>query len=148
MTFLLGPLRDVFSLVCTGYQASFSFNLVDILQTQGDHIAKCIGACREKDAVMDASEESEEWWVQQVIANRGKSNYAKNCTPGCKAPQRSVPCSVQCRIVSQSGAVCLDYNFEGQEQRRQDGNFNGGVLAYYEHVNAVGDNLDDNFDFS
>ena len=45
-------------------------------------------------------------------------------------------------------AVCLDYNFEGQEQRRQDGNFNGGVLAYYEHVNAVGDNLEDNFDFS
>ena len=70
--------------MCTGYQASFSFNLVDILQTQGDHIAKCIGACREKDAVMDASEESEEWWVQQVIANRGKSNYAKNCTPGCE----------------------------------------------------------------
>ena len=96
---------------------------MDILQTQGDHIAKCIGACREKDAVMDASEESEEWWVQQVIANRGKSNYAKNCTPGY-------------------------YNFEGQEQRRQDGNFNGGVLAYYEHVNAVGDNLDGNFDFS
>ena len=51
-------------------------------------------------------------------------------------------------LLSQSGAVSLDYNFEGQEQRRQDGNFNGGVLAYYEHVNAVGDNLEDNFDFS
>ena len=137
--------------MCTGYQASFSFNLVDILQTQGDHIAKCIGACREKDAVMDASEESEEWWVQQVIANRGKSNYAKNCTPGrerncspfrSNRPMPSSPHSLTER------AVCLDYNFEGQEQRRQDGNFNGGVLAYYEHVNAVGDNLEDNFDFS
>ena len=105
------PLRDVSSLVlCTGYQASFSFNLVNILQTQGDHIAKCIGACREKDAVMDASEESEEWWVQQVIANRGKSNYAKNCTPGCKAPQNSVPCSVQfsqrCRVVNNTDYNC------------------------------------------
>ena len=94
--------------MCTGYQASFSFNLVDILQTQGDHIAKCIGACREKDAVMDASEESEEWWVQQVIANRGKSNYAKNCTPGCKAPQNSVVRHT--RSNSHSGAVWSDYN--------------------------------------
>ena len=82
--------------MCTGYQASFSFNLVDILQTQGDHIAKCIGACREKDAVMDASEESEEWWVQQVIANRGKSNYAKNCTPGCERNCSPFRSTVQC----------------------------------------------------
>ena len=42
----------------------------------------------------------------------------------------------------------ITISVEGQEQRRQDGNFNGGVLAYYEHVNAVGDNLEDNFDFS
>jgi hypothetical protein len=39
---------------------------------------------------LQVSEASEEWWVQQVIANRGKSNYAKDCTPGY-------------------------YNFEGQE---------------------------------
>ena len=35
-----------------------------------------------RDIVMDVSEAAEEWWVQQVIANRGKSNYSANCTPG------------------------------------------------------------------
>ena len=71
---------------------------------------------------MDVTEASEDWWVQQVVANRGESSYAANCTPGY-------------------------YNFEGQEQRHQDGNFNGGVLAYYEHMNSVGDSLLDHFDF-
>ena len=96
------------------HQAAFSFNLVDILKTQGDHIAKCIAACNDKQhgVVMDVTEESEEWWVQQVIANRGKSNYARDCTPGY-------------------------YNFEGTEQRHQDGNFNGGVIAYYNHVSLI-----------
>ena len=31
---------------------------------------------------MDVTEASEDWWVQQVVANRGKSSYAANCTPG------------------------------------------------------------------
>jgi hypothetical protein len=52
-------------------------------------------------------------WVGQVITNRGKSAYAANCTPGY-------------------------YNFEGEAQRRQDGNYNGGINKYYEHLEAVG----------
>lgn len=81
-------------------------------------------AAKTRDIVMDVSEAAEEWWVQQVIANRGKSNYSANCTPG----------------------YC---NFEGDaERRRQDRNFNGGVLSYYEHVNAIGDSLGQHFEFS
>jgi cyclohexanone monooxygenase len=106
-----------------GYQAAFSFNLVDILKTQGDHIAKVVSACNAHgDGVVDVKADSEEWWVQQVIANRAKSSYAADCTPGY-------------------------YNFEGQEQRPQDGNFNGGVIKYYDSVNAVGDALEDHFEF-
>lgn len=105
-----------------GYQAAFSFNLVDILKTQGDHIAKCIAACNERGLDMDVTEDSEEWWVQEVIANRGKSSYAKDCTPGY-------------------------YNFEGQDQRPQDGNFNGGAIKYYDAVEDVGANIADHVEF-
>jgi hypothetical protein len=31
---------------------------------------------------MDVTEASEDWWVQYVVANRGKSSYAATCTPG------------------------------------------------------------------
>ena len=93
---------------------------MDILQTQGDHIAKCIGACREKDAVMDASEESEEWWVQQVIANRGKTSRSRDCTPGY-------------------------YNFEGEFQRRQDGNYNGSYPQYIAHTKSVFERIEEYF---
>ena len=55
-----------------------------------------------------------------MIANRGKSNYSRNCTPGY-------------------------YNFEGQFQRRQDGNYNGGILKYYQHIHNVEEHFDEHF---
>ncbi len=106
-----------------GYQASFKFNLTDVLQTQGDHIARCIDFARTHGHhTLDTTPEAEEWWVQEVIANRGKTTRAADCTPGY-------------------------YNFEGETQRRQDGNYNGSYRQYIEHVRAVGDRMEDNFLF-
>ena len=107
-----------------GYQASFQFNLTDMLQTQGDHIAQCIAYVREHGyTTMDPTYEAEEWWVQEVINHRGKTNRNAECTPGY-------------------------YNFEGESNRRQDGNYNGGFRTYFNHQGAVREKMADNFDFS
>ena len=50
--------------------------------------------------------------MQEVIAHRGKTNRNAECTPGY-------------------------YNFEGEFNRRQDGNYNGGFPAYIGHMSAV-----------
>ncbi|MCU1503776.1 MAG: Monooxygenase [Ilumatobacteraceae bacterium] len=104
-----------------GYQSSFQFNLTDLLQVQGDHIATCIDFARRNDFdTIDCADDSEEWWVQEVIANRGKTNRNQECTPGY-------------------------YNFEGAENRRQDGNYNGGFPAYIDHIAAVEASMQDHF---
>ena len=104
-----------------GYQASFQFNLTEMLQTQGDHIAACIDYVRANGHhVIDVKDEAEEWWVQNVIQHRGKTNRSEECTPGY-------------------------YNFEGNEQRRQDGNYNGGFRQYFQHQGQVREKMEDNF---
>jgi cation diffusion facilitator CzcD-associated flavoprotein CzcO len=106
-----------------GYQASFQFNLTFMLQTQGDHIAECIKLARERGAAeIDVKPETEEWWVQEVIAHRGKTSRNADCTPGY-------------------------YNFEGEFNRRQDGNYNGGFQQYYEHMQAIRGELAKHFIF-
>jgi cation diffusion facilitator CzcD-associated flavoprotein CzcO len=105
-----------------GYQASFQFNLTDMLQTQGDHIAACIDYVRAHGyATIDPTEEAEEWWVQQVIANRGKTSRNQECTPGY-------------------------YNFEGESNRRQDGNYNGGFRRYWLHQGEVRERMEQSFE--
>jgi len=105
-----------------GYQASFQFNLTDMLQTQGDHIAACIDYVRKHGYVtLDPTEQAEEWWVQQVIANRGKTNRNHDCTPGY-------------------------YNFEGESNRRQDGNYNGGFRRYWLHQGEVRGRMAESFE--
>jgi cation diffusion facilitator CzcD-associated flavoprotein CzcO len=107
-----------------GYQASFRFNLTDVLQTQGDHIAACIDHARKNGHhSMDVTAEAEQWWVQEVIANRGKTSRSEDCTPGY-------------------------YNFEGESQRRQDGNYNGPYPRYIAHTRDVLANIDENFVFT
>jgi len=107
-----------------GYQASFQFNLTDMLQTQGDHIAECIDYVRRNGhQSMDPTFEAEEWWVQEVIKHRGKTNRNAECTPGY-------------------------YNFEGEFNRRQDGNYNGGFKTYFNHQSAVREKMSENFVFS
>ncbi len=107
-----------------GYQASFQFNLTDMLQTQGDHIAACIDYVREHDyKTMDPTYEAEEWWVQEVIKHRGKTNRNAECTPGY-------------------------YNFEGESNRRQDGNYNGGFRQYFNHQGEVRKHMEENFNFT
>ena len=106
-----------------GYQASFRFNLTDVLQTQGDHIAACIDyARRNGHQSLEVTPDAEEWWVQEVIANRGKTTRAADCTPGY-------------------------YNFEGETQRRQDGNYNGSYPQYIAHAKNVQDEIESYFDF-
>jgi cation diffusion facilitator CzcD-associated flavoprotein CzcO len=107
-----------------GYQASFQFNLTFMLQTQGDHIAECIAMARERGAAeIDVAPRTEEWWVQEVIAHRGKTSRNADCTPGY-------------------------YNFEGEFNRRQDGNYNGGFLQYFTHMQQVRGELEKHFVFS
>jgi len=104
-----------------GYQASFQFNLTEMLQTQGDHIAACIDyVCANGYHTLDVSDAAEEWWVQEVIGHRGKTGRSEECTPGY-------------------------YNFEGNEQRRQDGNYNGGFRQYFEHQGLVREKMQENF---
>jgi cyclohexanone monooxygenase len=110
--------------VMGGYQASFNFNLTDVLQAQGDHIAACIDYVRRHGHhTMDATPEAEEWWVQEVIAHRGKTSRNEECTPGY-------------------------YNFEGESNRRQDGNFNGGFPAYGRHMSDVRAKMEEHFSFT
>ena len=106
-----------------GYQASFQFNLTFMLQCQGDHIAECIAYTREHghDRI-DVKSDTEEWWVQEVIAHRGKTSRNSDCTPGY-------------------------YNFEGEFNRRQDGNYNGGFAQYHAHMQSVRGRLPEHFDF-
>lgn len=104
-----------------GYQASFQFNLTEMLQTQGDHIAACIDYVRANGHhTLDVSDAAEEWWVQEVIGHRGKTSRSEECTPGY-------------------------YNFEGNERRRQDGNYNGGFRQYFEHQGLVREKMQENF---
>jgi cyclohexanone monooxygenase len=104
-----------------GYQASFQFNLTDMLQAQGDHIAACIDYTRRHGYhSVDPTPEAEEWWVQEVIGNRGKTSRNEDCTPGY-------------------------YNFEGESQRRQDGNYNGGFNKYCTHMDDVRAKMEKHF---
>ncbi len=106
-----------------GYQASFQFNLTFMLQTQGDHIAECIKFTRENGHdTLDARPEIEDWWVQEVIAHRGKTTRNQDCTPGY-------------------------YNFEGEFNRRQDGNYNGGFARYFDHMADVRKDMAKAFQF-
>ena len=106
-----------------GYQASFQFNLTFMLQTQGFHIAECIKYTRENGyTTIDAKPDTEKWWVNEVIKYRGTTNRNKECTPGY-------------------------YNFEGSDNRREDGNYNGGMYQYVEHLNESKGKFREYFDF-
>jgi cyclohexanone monooxygenase len=107
-----------------GYQSSFQFNLTDILNTEGAHIAACIDYVRRHGyQSIDPTPEAEEWWVQEVIKYRGKTTRNRDCTPGY-------------------------YNFEGEFQRRQDGNYNGGFHRYVGHMSEARDKMDEYFVFT
>jgi cyclohexanone monooxygenase len=109
--------------IMAGYQASFQFNITDVLSVQGDHIAACIKYTREHGySTIDITPEIEEWWVQEVINYRGKTDRNKECTPGY-------------------------YNFEGEFNRRQDGTYNGGFKRYIEKAKEVQGDMEKDFLF-
>ena len=72
---------------------------------------------------MDVTEESEEFWVQEVIKSRGKTDLNKQCTPGY-------------------------YNFEGEDNRRQDGTYNGGFVQYMAEMADIEKDFEKHFAFS
>ena len=80
-------------------------------------------ARREDHHSIDVTPEAEEWWVQEVIRNRGKTGRNQECTPGY-------------------------YNFEGEMQRRQDGNYNGGFTKYCAHMDNVRAQMEKHFAFT
>ena len=99
--------------VMAGLQASFQFNLTDVLQVQGDHIAACIRFLREHGLRrMDVTEQAEADWVAEVVARRGRTNFNENCTPGY-------------------------YNHEGEKGHRQDGIYTGGFPRYHQWMRAT-----------
>ncbi|MBV1876755.1 MAG: NAD(P)/FAD-dependent oxidoreductase [Pseudomonadales bacterium] len=107
--------------IMAGYQASFQFNITDVLTVQGGHIADCIDYARKNDCeAMEVNRDTEEWWVQEVIAHRGKTDRNKDCTPGY-------------------------YNFEGEDNRRQDGTYNGGFKRYVELLEESKSKMNDMF---
>ncbi|MSP42014.1 MAG: NAD(P)/FAD-dependent oxidoreductase [Alphaproteobacteria bacterium] len=109
--------------IMAGYQASFQFNLTDMLYAQGEHIAACVDYTREHGyATLEVTPEAEEWWVQEVIKFRGKTDRNKDCTPGY-------------------------YNFEGEFNRRQDGTYNGGFYQYVAHTKEVQAQMEKYFAF-
>ena len=61
--------------------------------------------------------------MQEVIAHRGKTNRNAECTPGY-------------------------YNFEGEFNRRQDGNYNGGFPAYGRRMTEVRERMEEHFTFT
>jgi hypothetical protein len=72
---------------------------------------------------LDATSKAEEWWVQEVVEQRGMTSFNQECTPGY-------------------------YNFEGEFQRRQDGNSNGTFFQYCNHLNEVRARMDAHFTFT
>ena len=61
--------------------------------------------------------------MQEVIAHRAKTSRNADCTPGY-------------------------YKFEGEFNRRQDGNYNGGFPAYINHMRDVRSKMEQSFTFS
>ena len=61
--------------------------------------------------------------MQEVIEHRGKTTRNAECTPGY-------------------------YNFEGEFNRRQDGNYNAGFPKYYAHLGGVREDMERNFSFT
>ncbi len=109
--------------IMAGYQASFQFNLTDMLYAQGEHIAACIDYARKHGyATIEVTPEAEDWWVQEVINFRGKTDRNKECTPGY-------------------------YNFEGEFNRRQDGTYNGGFYRYVSHTREAQADMEKYFKF-
>ena len=107
-----------------GYQAFFAFNLTDVLNSQGEHIAECIDFVRQNQIhSLDCTYDAEERWVQEVIAHRGKTSRNRDCTPGY-------------------------YNFEGAENRRQDGNYNGTMKQYLDNMSEIRDSMSEHFAFT
>ena len=75
-----------------GYQSSFQFNLTDMLQSQGDHIAACIDYTRRHGYhTIDPRRDAEEWWVQEVIKHRGKTTPQSRLHAGLLQLRGRVP---------------------------------------------------------
>jgi cation diffusion facilitator CzcD-associated flavoprotein CzcO len=96
-------------------QATLTVNFVHVLDEQATHLGHVLGHAVANDIrLVEASEEGEAQWVEEVIAsskgNPMGEDYQRNCTPGY-------------------------YNREGEEVdamlARQNGMYGGGPLAFF-----------------
>ena len=108
-----------------GYQASFQFNLTDVLQAQGDHIAACIDYVRR-----NGSHDHRRHPRRRGVVGAG----------GHRAPRQDLAQRRSARpATTTSRASC---------NRRQDGNYNGGFPKYIEHMASVRDDMERHFTFT
>ena len=75
-------------------------------------------------AMNDVTEAAEDWWVGEVISNRGKTTRVR------RTARRGTTTS------------------KGETQRRQDGNYNGSYPKYIAHTKSVSDRPAEYFAFS
>ena len=105
-----------------GYQASFQFNLTEMLQTQGDHVAACID-CVESNGhhALDVKDAAEEWWVQNVDPGTeakpaGRKN-ARLATTTLRATSNAV------RTAITTAALDVTSRTMGQVRHKMEENF-------------------------
>ena len=102
-----------------GYQVLY-FNLTDVLNSQGEHIAECIDLL-------------------------GECIHSLDCT-GSRRGMGSRSYFPQ-EDDSKSGLHTGYYNFEGAENRRQDGNTRN-MKDYLTHMSSIREHMSDNFLFT
>ena len=107
-----------------GYQASFKFNLTDVLQAQGDHIAACIDYARRNGYDDD----------RRHARRRGVVGAGGHRPPRQDHPQRT-------------SARPATTTSRARSNRRQDGNYNGGFPKYTDHMAAVRERMEEHFTF-
>lgn len=99
-----------------GSQASYQFNMTDVLREQGNHIAACIDYVRKEGFVsVDASASAEAWWIQTAIASGSSIVGDPECTPGY-------------------------YNAYGNTDGPAEIRFNAGFLQYRRYMQDVLEN--------
>ena len=102
-----------------GYQSSFQFNLTDILNTEGAHIAACIDHVRRHGyQSIDPTPEAEEWWVQEVIKYRGQNDPQPGLHAGLLQLRGRVSASPGRQLQRRLPSLCGSYGRSpGQDGR-------------------------------
>ena len=105
-----------------GSQVGFPFNFISLLDEQAMHIANVIDMANGQS--VDVTKESEEAWVNEIIGNPGAgvgggASFLALCTPG---------------YYNNEGSFGKNKGELGSKSFKQNANFAGGPLRYYERM--------------